>query len=80
MRYTIHEAKTNFSKLVAEAEAGEEVLIGRGRGEPTVKLVKLTGHPSRLHCHPELNGSIKRMNREALTQPLPVEEWGELGI
>ena len=31
----IHEAKTNLSKLIARAEAGEEIVIARG-GEPVV--------------------------------------------
>lgn len=34
----IHEAKTNFSKLVQRAEAGEEIVIGRS-GRPVAKLV-----------------------------------------
>jgi prevent-host-death family protein len=34
----IHEAKTHFSKLVARAEAGEEVVIARN-GKPVAKLV-----------------------------------------
>jgi len=29
--FTIHQAKTNLSKLIARAEAGEEVLIMRGK-------------------------------------------------
>ena len=78
MQYNIHEAKTQFSKLVAEAEEGKEVLIGRGNGQPTVRLVKIQNCGTRLRTHPELRGSILRMNREALTQPLPTEEWGIL--
>jgi prevent-host-death family protein len=35
---TIHEAKTNLSKLIARAEAGEEIVIARGK-EPVVKLI-----------------------------------------
>jgi prevent-host-death family protein len=35
---TIHEAKTNLSRLIARAERGEEVLIARGK-EPVVRLV-----------------------------------------
>jgi prevent-host-death family protein len=38
MRYTIHAAKTNLSKLIAAAEAGEEVVIARG-DKPVVRLV-----------------------------------------
>lgn len=37
----IHEAKTQFSKLVERAEAGEEILIARA-GRPVAKLVRLT--------------------------------------
>jgi prevent-host-death family protein len=36
----IHEAKTELSKLVERAEAGEEVLIARA-GKPVAKLVPL---------------------------------------
>jgi prevent-host-death family protein len=34
----IHEAKTNFSKLIAEVEGGREILITRA-GKPVAKLV-----------------------------------------
>jgi prevent-host-death family protein len=34
---SIHAAKTNLSKLVARAEAGEEIIIARGR-TPVAKL------------------------------------------
>jgi prevent-host-death family protein len=37
---TIHEAKTNFSKLVRRAEAGEEIVVRRGR-EPVARIVPL---------------------------------------
>ena len=35
---TIHAAKTNLSKLIARVEAGEEIVLARGR-EPVAKLV-----------------------------------------
>jgi prevent-host-death family protein len=35
---TIHAAKTNLSKLIEEACAGEEVVIARGK-KPVVRLV-----------------------------------------
>jgi prevent-host-death family protein len=38
---TIHEAKTNLSKLIARAEAGEEIVIARGK-EPVVRLAPLS--------------------------------------
>jgi prevent-host-death family protein len=36
----IHEAKTNFSKLVEEVEAGAEITIARA-GKPILKLVRI---------------------------------------
>ncbi len=35
---TVHTAKTNLSKLIERAEAGEEIIIARGN-DPVVKLV-----------------------------------------
>lgn len=35
---SVHAAKTNLSKLIAQACAGEDVIIARG-AEPVVKLV-----------------------------------------
>ncbi len=37
----VHEAKTHLSRLLAQAEAGEEVIIARN-GEPVVRLVAVT--------------------------------------
>lgn len=36
----VHDAKTHFSKLIAEVEAGEEIVIARA-GKPILKLVKI---------------------------------------
>jgi prevent-host-death family protein len=38
---TIHEAKTNLSKLIARAEAGEDIVIARGK-DPVVRLAPLS--------------------------------------
>jgi prevent-host-death family protein len=40
MKYTVHEAKTNLSRLLEEASAGKEVIIARG-SEPVAKLVPI---------------------------------------
>ncbi len=40
-RVTIHAAKTNLSKLIAAAMAGEEVIIAKG-SKPMVRLVPVT--------------------------------------
>lgn len=46
----IHEAKTQFSRFVDQAEAGEEIVIARA-GKPVARLVALetaTGKPRKL--------------------------------
>jgi len=43
---TIHQAKTQLSKLIARAEAGEEIVIARGR-ELAVKLTPVARHASK---------------------------------
>ncbi len=44
--FTVHQAKTNLSKLIEKAEAGEEVIIARG-DDPAVRLVPVSKHPKR---------------------------------
>jgi prevent-host-death family protein len=46
MAYTVHQAKTQFSKLMREAEAGKEVIVMRGK-KPSVKLVPVQASVSR---------------------------------
>jgi antitoxin (DNA-binding transcriptional repressor) of toxin-antitoxin stability system len=43
-KVTIHVAKTNLSKLIAKAEAGEETVIYRG-DTPAAKIAPLDGKP-----------------------------------
>ncbi len=38
----IHEAKTQFSRLVARAEAGEEIVVRRG-AKPVAKIIAYSG-------------------------------------
>jgi len=38
--YTVHQAKTNLSKLLEEAESGKEVVIARGK-IPVARLVAI---------------------------------------
>jgi prevent-host-death family protein len=38
--HTIHETKTNLSKLIKKAEAGEEVIIAKGK-KPVAKIVAI---------------------------------------
>jgi prevent-host-death family protein len=41
---TIHDAKTNLSRLIARAEQGEEIVISRGK-KPVVRLVAVEEPP-----------------------------------
>lgn len=44
---SIHAAKTHLSRLVARAEAGEEIVIARGR-KPVAKLVPIAPQGKRV--------------------------------
>ena len=43
---TIHQAKTNLSRLIERAERGEEVVISRGK-KPVVRLVPVAPAPGK---------------------------------
>jgi len=45
--FSIHEAKTHLSRLIADALAGKEVIIRRG-DEPVVKLTPIVAKPARV--------------------------------
>ncbi|MGD0829560.1 MAG: type II toxin-antitoxin system prevent-host-death family antitoxin [Terracidiphilus sp.] len=40
MAYTVHQAKTHLSRLLKEAEAGQEVIVMRGN-KPVAKVVAI---------------------------------------
>ena len=69
---SIHAAKTNLSKLVARAEAGEEIVIARG-SKPVAKLVPLAPKPNRVF------GSMRGQFTVGpeFFEPLPPEELEE---
>jgi prevent-host-death family protein len=50
MAYTVHQAKTHFSRLLKEAEAGQEVVVMRGK-KPVAKLVAIN-EPSGTQSEP----------------------------
>jgi prevent-host-death family protein len=72
---TIHEAKTQLSKLIAEVEDGGEVVIARGK-IPTVRLVPVT--PINRRRFGALKGLVSI--DDSFFDPLPADElaaWGE---
>jgi prevent-host-death family protein len=44
--FTVHAAKTNLSKLIARVEAGEEIIIARGR-TPIARLTPIHALPAK---------------------------------
>ena len=81
MTITLAEAQTKLAQIIAQAEAGEEVIIASEQNHRAVKLVPLASLASagaRLKQHPELIGSTVTHDPTALVQPLPPEEWGDL--
>ncbi|MBM3649605.1 MAG: hypothetical protein FJX11_17640 [Alphaproteobacteria bacterium] len=69
--YTIHAAKTNLSKLVARAEAGEEIVLARGK-EAVAKIVAVRAKAKLNRKFGALKGKIK-VGPEFF-EPLPEEE------
>jgi prevent-host-death family protein len=73
--YTMHEAKTNLSKLVEQVQNGEHVIIANGK-KPVAKLVPIDGPPYRRA------GALKGLFSwtDDAFDPLTDEEMKELGF
>lgn len=65
----IHEAKTNLSKLIAEVEAGGEVIIQRG-DVPVARLMPIAPKPKRVPGMLAHLGPVP----DSFFDPLPEEE------
>jgi prevent-host-death family protein len=57
MEVNIHQAKTNLSRLILRAEAGEEVVIARA-GKPAVRLVPVQAPAARKFKFGALKGRL----------------------
>lgn len=74
---TIHEAKTHLSRLLARVEAGEEIVVARGK-TPVAKIVPLEAPqperrvPGRLAHLPGAKGILDH----GFWDPLADEEMG----
>ncbi len=81
MQATMHEAKTQLSKLVERALAGEEVILTHGRNRtPAVKLVPVNAPTLRERPIGLYKGQIDI--RPEFFEPLPDEElqaWESAG-
>ena len=63
----IHRAKTQFSKLIARVESGEEIIIAKS-GKPVARLVALD------YLEDRVAGISEGRLTEAFFEPLPSEE------
>ncbi len=70
-QFSVHDAKTNLSKLIATALEGGEVIIARG-SVPVVRLVPVA--PRGQRCFGALKGKIALDAR--FDEPLSEEELG----
>ena len=70
IRVTIHAAKTHLSRLIRRAQAGEEIVIARGK-EPVARLVPVAGTDRR-----RVFGAMRGRARvgDAFFEPLPSDE------
>jgi len=68
----IHDAKTNFSKLVDQAAAGEEIIIAKA-GTPMARLVPLQKQKRKIQFG-VLKGEIEI--KEGFYDPMTEEEIG----
>ena len=63
----IHEAKTNFSKLVRRAEAGEEIVVRRGQ-EPVARIAPLAKKRGGVRGFGSMKGEIWMVSDEEMKQ------------
>jgi prevent-host-death family protein len=78
MAYTVHQAKTHFSRLLKEAEAGQEVIVMRGK-KPVAKLVPIDEQPATKR---RLGGQFRGLVHadDSAFDPLTDEELVEYGF
>lgn len=73
---TIHKAKTQLSKLIAQVCRGEEVVIARGK-HPVAKLVPISSGGTK-RVPGKLAGQIS--HKSGAFDPLTDQEMSELGF
>jgi antitoxin (DNA-binding transcriptional repressor) of toxin-antitoxin stability system len=69
---TIHQAKTHLSRLIAKAEAGEEIVIMRGKN-PVARLTAVAAGKRR-PSFGMLKGKVPNLPDSFFFDPLPEEE------
>jgi prevent-host-death family protein len=75
MSYTVHQAKTNLSRLIKEAEEGKEVIISRGK-IAVAKLIPIAAPVAAVPQTPQGEAGSKPVSFD----PMTGEELAELGL
>ncbi|MGD0800927.1 MAG: type II toxin-antitoxin system prevent-host-death family antitoxin [Terracidiphilus sp.] len=78
MAYTVHQAKTHFSRLLKEAEAGQEVIVMRGK-KPVAKVVPINEPPKSKRQIAGLFEGVVTYD-DKVFEPMTVEELVESGF
>lgn len=70
--FNVHDAKTNLSKLMDRAHAGEEIVLAKA-GVPYAKLVPYA-NPAKPSRKPGRWPELRNISAEAWFDPLPEDE------
>lgn len=68
MLVNVHDAKTQFSKLLEQAHSGQEIILAKA-GKPYARMMPLAPEISKRQ-----RGRVKGINDDAFFDPLPEEE------
>ena len=68
MLINVHDAKTNFSKLLEQAHAGQEIILAKA-GKPYARMMPLAPAPPKRQ-----RGRLKGIIDDAFFEPLPEAE------
>ena len=71
----MHEAKSQFSKLIAAAEAGDDVVIA-GKGKPAVRLVPIRSGGFRFGTLAHLADTVPDFDEPIDADELALREGG----
>jgi len=80
MAYTVHQAKTNFSRILREVEAGKEVIVLRGK-KPVARIVPVE-EPNKQELPFRLLGAYRGKIQfdDSVFAPASDEELREMGF
>ena len=80
MPYIVHQAKTQFSRLLKEVEAGKEVIVTRGK-KPVAKLVPIEPQAEKEHPFRYIGAFAGEVEADdSAFDPMTDEELAEAGF